>query len=377
MKLDPFRLERFFAAHELDAPYVLCSSDCESFTVAELLGMEDGSWDGMAGLRLGYTEARGDSELRERIAGLYDGFSAEQILVHAGAEEAIFTFMNVALDPGDHAIVHAPCYQSLEEIARGIGAEVTEWKGDPGKRWALDLELLRDRLTDRTRVVVVNFPHNPTGFLPDRSFLDELSRLSDERGFVVFSDEVYRGLEYNPAERLPSFSEINEQAVSISVMSKAYGLAGLRIGWVATRNRTLYDKLAAFKDYTSICNSAPSEYLSSLALRHHQRIVDRNLGIIRDNLDHLAAFFARHQGILEWYRPRAGSIAFPRYLGGSGGSGGSRSSVEGFCDELRRRAGVLLLPGTMYGPEYGCVRVGFGRRNLPEALQRFERFLHE
>ena len=377
MKLDPFRLERFFAAHEFDAPYVLCSSDCESFTVAELLELEDGAWDGMAGLRLGYTESRGDPALRERIAGLYNGLSAEQILVHAGAEEAIFTFMNAALAPGDHAVVHAPYYQSLGEIARGAGAKLTEWPADSGKGWALDLQFLRDHLTERTRVVVVNFPHNPTGFLPERSFLDELSRLSDERGFVVFSDEVYRGLEYDPADRLPSFCELNQRAVSISVMSKAYGLAGLRIGWVASRNRELYNRLAAFKDYTSICNSAPSEYLASLALRHHRRIVDRNLEIIRDNLDRLETFFARHEGILDWYRPRAGSIAFPRFLGGAGGSVGPGTSAEAFCDELRRRAGVLLLPGTVYGPEYDCVRVGFGRRNLPEALQRLERFLHE
>ena len=187
-----------------------------------------------------------------------------------------------------------------------------------------------------------------------------------ERGFVILSDEVYRGLEYDPADRLPSVSDMNERAVSISVMSKTFGLAGLRIGWIATRNRNLYEKLAEFKDYTSICNSAPSEYLARIALRNADTIVDRNLQIIKDNLDRLDDFFRRFEGILDWYRPKAGTIAFPQYLG---------DSVDLFCDELVRTAGVLLVPGTLYGEEYACVRVGFGRRNLPDALRAFGRYL--
>jgi len=239
----------------------------------------------------------------------------------------------------------------------------SEWKADRRCGWALDLDFLADAVTDKTRVVVVNFPHNPTGFLPDSGFLLELSRLSDDRGFVVFSDEVYRGLEYDRSDRLPSFTDINERAVSLSVMSKTYGLAGLRIGWIATRNAELYGKLAAFKDYTSICSSAPSEYLAALALRHHEEIQERNLRIIRGNLERLDEFFSRHEDVFEWRRPKAGPVAFPRFLG---------ESVEGFCDEVRREAGVLLLPGTLYGREYSRVRIGFGRRNLPQTLKQLD-----
>ena len=247
-----------------------------------------------------------------------------------------------------------------------MGAKVIEWKGDPNCRWELDMQFLRENVITRTTVVVVNFPHNPTGFLPSPEFLYELSSLSDERGFVIFSDEVYRGLEYNPADRLPSVSDINERAVSISVMSKVFGLAGLRIGWVATQNRGLYEKLAEFKDYTSICNSAPSEFLASVALRNARTIVKRNLQTIRENLDLLDEFFHRFEGILDWYRPKAGSVVFPRYLG---------DSVDVFCDELVREAGVLLAPGTLFGEGYKCVRFGFGRRNVPEALREFGRYL--
>ena len=366
MQIEPFRLERYFSEYEFAVPHLLCGSDCESFSVEELLQLEEGARESFANLRLGYTESRGDPQLRAEIASLYEHITAADILVHAGAEEAVFNFMNVILEPGQQIFVHAPCYQSLGEVGRAIGAETIAWKADPEADWEPNLQFLRARASSRTRAVVVNFPHNPTGYLPRRDFLDELSQLSDEHGFLVFSDEVYRGLEYDPADRLPSFCDLNERSVSIGVMSKTYGLAGLRIGWIATRNRALLEQLAAFKDYTTICSSAPSEFLSLLALRNRKRIVERNLGIIRANLDRLDAFFARHPGVLAWHRPRAGTIAFPRYLG---------ESVEQFCEQLRQKAGVLLLPGTMYGPEYNCVRIGFGRRNLPSALQQFERYL--
>ncbi len=366
MKLKPFRLEQFFAQYEFTAPYLLCCSDCESLSVGDLLKLEQNAHEELSSLWLGYTEAIGSPELRTQIASLYQNISSAQILVHAGAEEAIFNFMNVVLEAGDHIIIHTPYYQSLGEVARSIGAEVTEWRGDPDRAWELDLQFLEDNVTDRTKVVVVNFPHNPTGYLPDPEFIHELSNLSDKLGFLVFSDEVYRGLEYDPAERLPAFAEINERAVSLGVMSKAYGLAGLRTGWVATRNKELFGGLAAFKDYTTICNSAPSEYLATLALRHCDSIVERNLGIIRRNLSLLASFFSRHQDHFVWHEPKAGPIAFPRYLG---------KSVEQFCAELVRHAGVLLLPGTLYGDEYDCFRIGFGRSNLVECLPKLEQFL--
>ena len=366
MKPQPFLLERYFAAYEFTTPHLLCSSDCQSVSVGELLSLEEGAADEFSRLWLGYTESRGNPELRKTIAGLYQQIDTDQILVHAGAEEAIFNFMHVVLEPEDHVIVHTPYYQSLGEVARSIGASVTEWKADSQQNWQLDMQFLIDHLRPNTKVVVVNFPHNPTGFLPDRNFLMELSRLSDERGFIVFSDEVYRGLEYKPEDQLPAFADINSRAVSLGVMSKAYGLAGLRIGWAATQDAGLLDRLAAFKDYTSICSSAPSEFLATLALRHRRQIVDRNLAVIRNNLFHLDTFFSRFGDLFEWKRPSAGPIAFPRYKG---------VSVERFCDEIRQEAGVLLLPGTFYGEAYDCFRVGFGRTNLPAGLKELEKYL--
>lgn len=368
MKLDHFRLERYFAEYEFSAPYLLCSSDCESMELKDLLALEPNANERFSSLWLGYTESLGAPELRQAITTLYEHITADQVLVHAGAEEAIFNFMNIVLRPGDHVIVHAPYYQSLGEVARGVEAEVTEWLGDPDRGWEIDLEVLKNALTSRTKAVVINFPHNPTGFLPTSEFVHELSELSERHGFLIFSDEVYRGLELDRSDRLPAFADVNDRAVSLGVMSKTYGLAGLRIGWIATHNDRLFHELASFKDYTTICNSAPSEFLATLALQHAEAIVERNLQIIRGNLNRLDLFFDAHAELFSWHRPKAGSIAFPILL---------RGSVDDFCADLLKKAGVLLLPGTLYGSGFNSFRIGFGRKNLPESLEKFEEYLRE
>ncbi len=367
MKPRPFLLERYFARHEFSAPYLLCCSDCETLAIQDLLELEPEAQQRFLALRLGYTESLGSPELRQEIASLYEHASPAHILVHSGAEEAIFNCMQVVLEPGDTVIVHSPYYQSLGEVARSIGAKVYEWQARPDSAWALDLDDLQQKLSPTTKMVVVNFPHNPTGFLPDLAFVRELSSLSEKHGFLIFSDEVYRGLEYDPAERLPSFSDVNERAVSLGVMSKAYGLAGLRIGWISTRNKPLFKELAAFKDYTTICNSAPSEFLAALALRQGVDIIARNMAIIRANLSLLDVFFAKHPDLFGWRAPQAGPIAFPRYLG---------LSAAQFCHDLVEKAGVLLLPGTLYREDLENFRIGFGRQNMVDCLQKLEEFLH-
>lgn len=366
MARPPFKLERYFARYEFTTSYLLCCSDCESMSLSELLAFDPGAQDAFAALHLGYTDSRGRAELREHIAALYDKIAPEGVLVHAGAKEAIFNFMQVSLSAGDHVVVHFPCYQSLADVARHLGAVVSEWRGDPDNGWALSLRDLKRLLQPQTRVVVVNFPHNPTGFLPGRQFLEELASLSAAHGLIVFSDEVYRGLEYDAAGRLPAFADLSEQAVSLGVMSKAYGLAGLRIGWVATRNRPLLQAMAAFKDCTTICNSAPAEFLATLALRHGEKILDRNRRIIRANLKRLDSFFAAQPDHFRWRRPMAGPVAFPRLL---------RGNIEIFCDALREEQGVLLLPGSLYKEHNNAFRIGFGRQGLPEALPRLEAFV--
>jgi aspartate/methionine/tyrosine aminotransferase len=194
----------------------------------------------------------------------------------------------------------------------------------------------------------------------------DVNRFADTHGIVLFSDEVYRGLEHDDADRLPPACSLSESAVSLGVMSKTYGLAGLRIGWVATRNAAVLSRMAALKDYTTICASAPSEFLAELALRNGNAIAARNRGIIAANLALLDEFFARHADRFFWRRPAAGPIAFPRLRVGD---------IETFCGALLESCGVLLLPGTVYGDMGNHFRIGFGRRNMPDALARLEESL--
>ncbi len=366
MQLPPFKLERYFARHEFSAKYLLCSSDCEAMPIAELLAFEPGAAERFEAVWLGYTESQGSPALRQAICGLYEGIRPEQVLVHTGAGEAIFLFMHAMLQPGDHVIVHLPGYQSLAEVARSIGCEVSPWLAREENGWRLDLDELRHLLRPETKLIVVNTPHNPTGYLMPRHDLEALHRFAQEHDLLLFSDEVYRESEYDPADRLPAGCDLGESAVSLGVTSKTYGLAGLRIGWIATRNQTVYNRMASLKDYTTICNSAPSEFLAELALRHRQRLVDRNLGIIRNNLEVVDRFLQEHADLLAWIRPRAGSMGFPRLLQGD---------VDQFCERLIQAASVMLLPGSMYDDTANHFRLGLGRRNLPEAIARLEEFV--
>jgi aspartate/methionine/tyrosine aminotransferase len=370
MRIADFKLERYFARWEFSAPYLLCSSDVEGWRLKELLALADEDsrrrWEELS---LGYTESTGLPALREEVAALYPGLGPEHVLTFAGAQEAVFLLLNVLLGPGDHAVVTWPAYQSLYEVARAAGAEVTLLPLREESGWALDLEEVRRALRPHTRLLVVNFPHNPTGALPERATFEALGALAEERGVYLLSDEVYRLLEHPPAETLPAAAELSVRGVSLGVMSKVFGLAGLRVGWLACRDTELLRRCAAYKDYTSICNSAPSEVLALMALRAREQVLARSRALLQANLARVDAFFARHADTFHWVRPRAGSVAFPRLL--------RPVPVAEFCRALVEQQGVLLLPGDVYDFPGNHFRLGLGRSNLPEALARLERFCAE
>lgn len=367
MKIAPFVLERYFARHEFVAPHLLCCSDCETVSVEDVLAAAPDAREQFFNLSLGYTESRGSPELREAIAGLYENIDPSHVLVHAGAEEAIFIFMNVLLDPGDHIIVHAPCYQSLFEIARSIGCEITLWEAGEEDGWRLDPGFVADHIRPNTRAVIVNCPHNPTGYVMAQTEFREMAALSQRHGFVLFSDEVYRWLEYDAKDRLPAACDLNPDAVSLGVMSKSFGLAGLRIGWVATRNAALLDRMAAFKDYTTICSSAPSEFLACTAIGHRDYFFKRNLSIIQENLQRLTRFFEQYASWFGWTMPKGGPIAFP-YLKND-------IPIDRFCERVLEKQGVLLLPGSVYSISSNHFRIGFGRKNFASGLAALEAFM--
>lgn len=365
--MKPFTLERYFAQYEFSTRYLLSSSDCDGLTMQSLLEMADEEcrklWDE---LRIGYTESLGHPLLRQEIANLYKGVAPEDVLVIV-PEEGIYIAMQSILKRGDHAICTFPGYQSLYQVAEDAGCEVTRWMPEEEHSWRFNPEFLENNIRDNTRLIVFNFPHNPTGSLPTQEDYARILQIAREHNLYVFSDEMYRLLELDAVERLPSACEEYEKAVSLFGMSKTFGMAGARIGWLATRDRELYGKLAAYKDYTTICSSAPSEILSLIGLRNGDAIVAKHLARVRRNLALLDEFFAAHADLFEWVRPRAGTIAFPRYKGKEG--------AYALCQRLVREAEIMLLPSTVYDYDDQHVRVGFGRENLQEGLEKYNDFL--
>ena len=373
MNIKPFHTERFFAIHEFSAPYLLCASDCESLTVDELLQLAGTSWEELGRLWLGYTESQGSPVLREQIAEMYTRVDADHVIGLGAPEEGIFLTMHALLEPGDEVVVLTPCYDSLANVVEYLGCRVFRWLVEEAEEppdgtggWRLDLDALEQLVTPHTKLVIVNFPHNPTGYLPSHDEWRRIVQIVDRVGAWLFSDEMYRGLEYDPATRLTSGCDMYGRAITLAGLSKTYGLPGLRVGWLALQDASLRDRILGWKDYTTICASAPSEALAQVALRAAGALAGRSLQVIKSNLALADPFFARWPAVFRWNRPQAGSVALVGLRG--------RSARE-FSDRLVAEQGVLLLPSTGLGFGNEHVRFGFGRLNFPEGLEQLERYL--
>ncbi len=365
----PFKLERFFAMHEFTARHLLSTSDCQGLPMADLLaGAPADLREQWEGLTLGYTESQGLPELRAEIAGMYDTVARQEVLV-AAPEELIFLTMNALLRPGDHVVCTFPGYQSLYELANSIGCEVSLWKPIEGETWRFDPDELKRLLRLDTRLVVWNFPHNPTGALPSRTDYEHMLTLVRESGAWLFGDEMYRLLEAVDDARLPAAVDCFGRAVSLSGMSKSFALAGLRIGWVATHDLDLLERMKGLKDYTTICSSAPSELLALMGLRTRDTILARNWELVRRNVALAEQTFERMSEVLTWVPPQGGTVCFPRLTDAVARSAGG---ADAFCARVLADTGVLLLPSTTYDYGDSHFRLGLGREDFAAGLAALE-----
>ena len=288
-----FELERYFSKWEFAAKYHLAASDIESMPLSGLLALAsaedreafDRQW-------LGYTETFGDPELREEIARTYETLGPSDILCFAGAEEGIYIAMRVLLARGDHAIVVVPNYQAAETIPLDI-CEVSGAALDENDGWSLDIDHIRRLVRPNTKLISINFPNNPTGAVLAGDRFRALIDLCREKGVYLFSDEVYRLVERERSIRLPQVADVYEKGLSLNVMSKAYGLPGLRIGWIATKDAGVLQKMERYKHYLSICNSAPSERLALIALRAKETILERNRNMVNGECGEIGRVFQR------------------------------------------------------------------------------------
>lgn len=370
MKIRDFKLECYFGLYEFTAPYLLTQSDCESMRAEELLAMEPGSQEGYMKQWLGYTETWGDPELRKVIAGLYRHMGAENVLVFHGAQEAIFGYMNVMLDPGDHMIAMYPNYQSTYEVANSVpGCELSKWYiRDDGEKWVIDFDELEALIRPNTKLLAVNSPNNPTGYTFTNEEIEKLCEICRKHDIYLFADEVYKGLEMDGQKR-DWMADHYDKCVSLGVMSKAYGLAGLRVGWLVSKDIDVLNRVVKFKHYMSICDSAPSEYLSKIALKHSDVLLKRNTDLIRNNIQIADEFFEKYDYLFEKKPISCGPVAFHKLL--------IDMPVKDFCQMAVDKKGVLLLPADIYDMDGQYFRMGYGRKGVPEALEKFEEFLVE
>jgi aspartate/methionine/tyrosine aminotransferase len=367
-----FALETCMSKWEFVAKYNMTASDAESMRLPELLAMaSDEDRADFENLSLGYTETFGAPALRQEIAGTYDTVEPENLICFAGAEEAIYVAMKVLLTANDHAIVITPNYQAAETIPLSICA-VTGVALDIDNDWELDIGLVERALRPNTKLISINFPNNPTGKILPRATVDALIGLCRKHGIWLFSDEVYRLIEKDETFRLPQAVDVYERGISLNVMSKAYGLPGLRIGWLASKDRDFLVRCERYKHFLSICNSAPSEILARIALKSRDRILARTRGIVRNNLGVLNGFFAEFPHLFDWREPDGGCVAFIRYRGADG--------VEEFTRRVVEEAGVFFLPSSVYRSDLtpvpeNCLRIGFGRQHVPEGLTALRNWL--
>jgi aspartate/methionine/tyrosine aminotransferase len=357
--LRDFALEVHFSEWEFKARHHLTASDMESMTVRDLLDLgTDADREAFNATSLGYTETWGAPDLRAAIASTYDTMAQDNILTLAGAGEGLYALARVLLGPDDHAIVPTPNYQSAETVPAAICATTGIPMREERGYWRLDVDAVKAAIRPNTRLISLNFPHNPTGALMPRADLDALITLARANGIYILCDEVYRGVELDPDLRMPQIADVYERGISLNVLSKAYGLPGLRIGWLASADRDILQRVERYKHYLSICNAAPAERLGVIALAARDQIFARNRALLQRNLADFEALLSDFPGLIEFTAPEGGCVAYPRYTG--------PGTVDTFCADLIENHGILLLPSAMYRSDLGPTptdrfRIGLGR----------------
>ena len=366
MLLENFKLERYFARYEFKTKYLFSSSDCDGYPLKYILNHatpeEFKLWDS---LTLGYTESEGNPRLRESISRLYQTITPNNIVVSSPGE-ANFILMNILLKPTDHVICISPSYQSLYQVSKSIGCELSFW--EPNKEnWHYDPLHLKNLIKENTRLIIINFPHNPTGAFPTREELLKIVEIAQNNDIYLFSDEMYHLLTLINNKEIPCICDIYKKGISLWGMSKTFGLAGLRIGWLASQDTELLKKVISYKDYLTICNSAPSEVLSLIAINHKERFIMPNLTKIQKNISLLKKFKSEHPDFIDFIPPKAGSTCFAKLS--------IPESTLKFCRKLVENTGIMMVPSEIFEYGSGYVRIGFGRKNFPEILAIFDKYI--
>lgn len=377
MKIEVFALERWLTTYENRVNFDIAESGIYPLTTRDLLELEPPddrvrTTNRLLDLRLGYSEAPGTRALRSLIAETYAGTTPDEILITTGAIEANYVLFNVLLEAGDHVVAVAPAYQQLHSVPAAIGCDVSRWevRQKQGSRFEFDLDALERLVTPRTRLIVLNTPHNPTGAMLSEAELRHVYTLAESVNAWVMADEAYRWLTVpNGDSPAPPIRDIGELGISVGTLSKPFGLPGLRIGWIAGPPDLIAACWAA-RDYVSLSPGKLNDALAVIALRHRDELIERTREIVSRNLETAEAWFIANADLVAWNPPRGGLLALMTYAL-------DIPSLE-LANGLAEDASVMLAPGSVFNIEHH-LRIGIGQEPeiFAEGLERTSDYLRQ
>ena len=348
------------------ATHNLSPSFGEPLTVAELLDLEPGGADALSALALDYTGVDGSAALRSAISGRMLDLSAEDIVVTSGADEAIALLLMALVEVGSRVVVQTPAYLPLRSVAAWRGAQIFGLPCREEAGWAIDLDQFEALCQRGCRVAILNIPHNPTGYTPSAAEIATILEILDRTGGWLIVDEVYAGMPPDPDAWVP-FASRHPRCITLNGLSKSYGLPGLRVGWIASRDREAIGLVKRLRQHFNSFTAGPSQFLAEIALNHTDAIHRRNWEIAALSRDALTEFLAGHEDRFSWIPPTGGVNAFVRWHGAGG--------TKKLSDRLLEEAKLLLAPSLYFGAGDDHVRIGFGKRDLGQGLARLSEWL--
>ena len=366
-----FLMERFMSAYEQEVDYNLSESGVHPLTLKQLLDIDQSSVEDLLETELNYPFVNGIPRLRERIAALYEGAGPENVLVTVGAIEANYNSLRTLLSPGDEVVIMLPNYMQIWGVAKNHGFDIKTFPLLEEKQWAPDLEELESVVSERTRLIAICNPNNPTGYILSEEEMDSIVRTASKVGAWILADEVYAGAEQFTDVRTPSFYGRYDKVVAVGSMSKAYGLPGLRTGWLVAPP-ALVDQVWARHEYTTISTTMLSNELTSIALSEKVQpvIIDRTRNYIRKGFPILKEWMEQQGDIFSCTPPQAAAIAFIKYKL-------DINSTE-LAMRLIREKSVMIVPGDHFGMDkYLRISYGLPADYLNAALGRIGELIGE
>ena len=364
MDMSKFLVDAYFVEHEHAARYMMGSSDPESLRLCDAI-KDFGKYGGES---LGYP-LDGYRPLLEKLTRLYKTVTPEQIAVMNGGEETIYVTMRALLNKGDEVVVHTPCFQSLSVIAEEIGCEMKYYRPSFENGWEFDFPLLESLVSDKTKMVVLNYPHNPTGACLTSADMEKIVRLCKAHDAYLVSDEMYRFLSLDPAYSTESFADLYDNAVALGGFSKTFAAPGLRLGWVATKNPALMKKLLAYRHFTSTCTNLVSQLVAAELLDRAEAIIQRNNSIVQRNYQLFQDFAGKHRQLFAYAPPKGATMVYVKLLNG-------QTSMD-FCMEILEHTGVLMVPSSVLEASDEYIRLGMGRESFPESVRLVDDYLNK